>query len=80
MEVNAGFSCFIFCAYALGKLSLGNSLTAGLWKRKRMPGKREISITDDVVAMFQAIIEDRKAPAVEKIIDGYSGFLFYDKV
>ena len=28
--------------------------------------------------MFQAIIEDREAPEKEKIIDGYSGFLFYD--
>lgn len=42
-------------------------------------GKRKIPITDDVAAMFQAIIEDREAPAVEKIIDGYNGFLFYDK-
>ncbi len=42
-------------------------------------GKRKIPITDDVAAMFQAIIEDREAPAVEKIIDGYTGFLFYDK-
>ena len=28
--------------------------------------------------MFQAIIKDRNAPKVEKSIDGYSGFLFYD--
>ena len=42
-------------------------------------GKRKIPITDDVAAMFQAIIEDREPPAVEKIIDGYSGFLFYSK-
>ena len=28
--------------------------------------------------MFQAIIEDRDAPEVEKSIDRYSGFLFYD--
>ena len=27
---------------------------------------------------FQAIIEDRNAPKMEKSIDGYSGFLFYD--
>ena len=32
----------------------------------------------DVARMFQAIIEDRNAPKVEKAIDGYSGFLFYD--
>lgn len=46
---------------------------------KTNAGKRKIPITDDVAAMFQAVIEDREAPAVEKIIDGYSGFLFYDK-
>lgn len=28
--------------------------------------------------MFLAIIEDRNAPKVEKSIDGYSGFLFYN--
>ena len=32
----------------------------------------------NVTQMFQAIIEDRNAPKVEKSIDGYSGFLFYD--
>ena len=31
------------------------------------------AITDDVAQMFQAIIEDRNAPKVEKSIDGYSG-------
>ena len=28
--------------------------------------------------MFQAIIEDREPPKLEKVIDGYTGFLFYD--
>ena len=28
--------------------------------------------------MFQAIIEDREPPKTEKVIDGYTGFLFYD--
>ena len=37
-----------------------------------------LPITEDVAQMFQAIIEDRNAPKVEKFIDGYSGFLFYD--
>ena len=41
-------------------------------------GTRVLSITEDVAQMFQAIIEDRNAPKVEKSIDGYSGFLFYD--
>ena len=41
-------------------------------------GTRLLPITEDVAQMFQAIIEDRNAPKVEKSIDGYSGFLFYD--
>ncbi|MBS6454066.1 MAG: tyrosine-type recombinase/integrase [Butyrivibrio sp.] len=39
---------------------------------------RVLPITEDVAQMFQAIIEDRNAPKVEKTINGYSGFLFYD--
>ena len=41
-------------------------------------GTRVLPITEDVAQMFQAIIEDRNAPKVEKSRDGYSGFLFYD--
>lgn len=41
-------------------------------------GTRVLPITEDVAEMFQAIIEDRNATKVEKSIDGYSGFLFYD--
>lgn len=41
-------------------------------------GTRVLPITEDVAQMFQAIIEDRNAPKVEKAVDGYSGFLFYD--
>ena len=37
-------------------------------------GTRVLPITEDVAQMFQAIIEDRNAPKVEKPIDGYSGF------
>ena len=46
--------------------------------RKTDAGTRVLPITEDVAQMFQAIIEDRNAPKVEKNIDGYSGFLFYD--
>ncbi len=45
---------------------------------KTEAGKRKIPITEDVVQMFQAIIEDREPPKLEKVIDGYTGFLFYD--
>lgn len=40
---------------------------------------RKLPITEEVAQMFQAIIEDRVHPKVEKVIDGYSGFLFYDE-
>ncbi len=43
-------------------------------------GKRKIPITEDVSMMFQAIIEDREPPKMEKVIDGHTGFLFYDDV
>lgn len=45
---------------------------------KTEAGKRKIPITEDVAQMFQAIIEDREPPKLEKLIDGYTGFLFYD--
>lgn len=41
-------------------------------------GTRVLPITEDVAQMLQAIIEDRNALKVEKYIDGYIGFLFYD--
>ena len=42
-------------------------------------GTRKIPITNDVADMFRAIIEDREPPKVEKVIDGHTGFLFYDE-
>lgn len=45
---------------------------------KTEAGKRKIPITEDVAMMFQAVIEDREPPKLEKVIDGYTGFLFYD--
>ena len=41
-------------------------------------GTRVLPITEDVAQMFQALIEDRNAPKVEKSINVYCGFLFYD--
>ena len=46
---------------------------------KTEAGKRLLPITEDVAKMFQALVEDREAPKIEPIIDGHSGFLFYDK-
>ena len=36
-------------------------------------------MTNEVTEMFRAIIEDRPDYKVEKVIDGYTGFLFLDK-
>ncbi|MGN0181403.1 MAG: tyrosine-type recombinase/integrase [Candidatus Ornithomonoglobus sp.] len=46
---------------------------------KTNAGTRKIPITEDVAQCFMAIIEDREPPQREKFIDGYAGFLFYDK-
>ena len=46
---------------------------------KTEAGRRLLPITEDVAKMFQALVEDREAPKIEPIIDGHSGFLFYDK-
>ena len=46
---------------------------------KTNAGPRRLPIPDEVAECFQAILEDREKPAVERIIDGYSDFLFYDK-
>ena len=46
---------------------------------KTSAGTRKLPITDDVADMFRAIIEDRPKPKVEKMVCGYSGFLFLDE-
>ena len=46
---------------------------------KTNAGTRVLPITDEVAEMFRSIIEDRPKYKVEKIVGGYSGFLFLDK-
>ena len=57
--------------------------TSNMWyifeTTKTDAGTRKTSITEDVAQMFQAIIGDREPPKVERVINGYSGFLFYDE-
>ena len=36
-------------------------------------------MTEEVYEAFQRVLANRKAPKVEQIIDGYSGFLFLDR-
>ena len=46
---------------------------------KTNAGTRMLPMEDDVYACFQRILANRKPPLVEPTIDGYSGFLFFDK-
>ena len=46
---------------------------------KTNAGTRKLPMTEDVANMFRAILQDREVPRFEKGVDGYKGFLFYDK-
>jgi integrase len=48
-------------------------------KTKTNAGTRKIPMTEEVFRCFQAILEDREAPLVEKMVEGYTGFLYLDK-
>lgn len=46
---------------------------------KTYAGKRVIPMSDDVYECFERILRNRKPPKTEPMIDGYSGFLWFDK-
>ena len=46
---------------------------------KTNAGTRTLPMEDEVYACFKRILASRKPPRVEPVIDGYSGFLFFDK-
>lgn len=46
---------------------------------KTKSGTRTLPMENDVFECFQRILANRKTPKVEPVIDGYSGFLFFDK-
>lgn len=46
---------------------------------KTYAGKRVIPMSEDVYECFGRILERRNPPKVEPMIDGYSGFLWFDK-
>jgi len=54
-------------------------MTLVIQETKTHAGTRKIPMTEDVEKCFRAIIEDRPTPKIERMIDGYSGFLFLDK-
>ena len=48
-------------------------------KTKTESGTRVIPMTVDVEECFRKIIANRKAPKVEPMVNGYTGFLYFDK-
>ena len=46
---------------------------------KTNAGTRKLPMTDGVYRCLQAILEDREAPTPERMVDGYTGFLYLDK-
>ena len=46
---------------------------------KTESGKRVIPMTPDVEECFKTIIENRKPPKVEPMVERYTGFLYFDK-
>ncbi|WP_026658395.1 site-specific integrase [Butyrivibrio sp. AC2005] len=46
---------------------------------KTNAGTRKLPITDDVAECFRRILEEREDYTIEKMVDGYTGFLFLDE-
>lgn len=46
---------------------------------KTESGVRYVPMTDEVEQCFRTIINNRTAPKVEPVVDGYAGFLYLDK-
>lgn len=80
-----------FCGLTLRDVDLEHNIINIDHQLQRMPdmsyviestktnaGTRRLPISEDVARCFQAIIEDRGHPKAEKVVEGYTGFLFVD--
>lgn len=78
-----------FCGLTIKDIDLGNrivnidhqlqrlsDMVLVIKPTKTSAGTRKLPVTEDVAKCFKAIIEDREKPKVEKVVDGYTGFLF----
>ena len=81
-----------FCGLTIGDLDMENrvinidhqlqrlsDMRLVIEATKTNAGTRKLPMTDEVYSCFQAILEDRLKPKVEKMVEGYSGFLYLDK-
>lgn len=61
------------------QLQRNRDMTYAIEEPKTSCGIRQIPMSDDVYECFKRIIENRKKPKTEPMIDGYTGFLYLDK-
>lgn len=89
---NTGLRISEFCGLTLSDIDFKNhSITVDHQLQKKAhvgyfidttkteSGNRMIPMSPDVEACFRKIIENRKPPAVEPMVDGRTGFLYFDK-
>ena len=60
------------------QLQRTSSMKYVIEKTKTNAGTRKLPMSNDVCDCFRIILEQREAPQIEKMVDGYSGFLFLD--
>lgn len=60
------------------KKASDRSSNKGVRDTKTKAGNRVLPMSEEVYEAFKRVVENRKAPAVEEVIEGYSGFLFLD--
>ena len=89
---NTGMRVSEFCGLTLSDLDMDNrminidhqlqrthQMEMLIVPTKTSSGTRKIPMTDDVYETFKMILNNRKPPKVETIIDGKSGFLYYNQ-
>ncbi len=61
------------------QLQLKRNIEYIIEETKTESGTRHVPMTDEVKECFRKIIENRKNPKIEPMIDGKAGFLYLDK-
>lgn len=61
------------------QLQRNNGIGYNIRDTKTESGGRLVPMTEEVAECFRRIIQNRKTPKVEPMVDGYVGFLFLDK-
>lgn len=61
------------------QLQRNNGIGYNIRDTKTESGGRLVPMTEEVAECFKRIIQNRKTPKVEPMVDGYVGFLFLDK-